>query len=272
MKPAVLKRFKKLWRGLLRLHSKLCFSQQQMKTAMVLVWKARDTWDLTDAQGDEQTTVMAKRLRCALRHIAQARRKTKPPRWYLELFGDSGVAEGEAEEGEGSEESEESEECNKGEECDEEEERVEGKMCVDREKCIEGEGIEGKTCIEGGDGDMCKEGDTCNEGEDWPYIGWDSELEMAYRAKAQGGRKAARQTSNVLVEPPAGEGFFMKAKFNDGKIYELTDLTVEDYRSLVAAKKEKKDSRCQVLWSATHAVTSLEVSIRPRETGTPCSA
>ena len=290
LKPAVLKRFPELWRGFRRLHGNLSFSQQQMKAAMVLVWKAREAWDLTDAQGDEQTTVLAKRLRCALRHIAQAGRKAKPPRWYEDLFGDSGTtAETTEPKGEGpppeeAEEDEESEECNEGEECDEEEERIEGKMCnegskdgkklsKDGEKCSK----DGEKCSKDGekrskDGKMCskdgkkcsKDGEKCNEGEDWPFIGWDSELEMAYRAKAQGGRKAARQTSKVLVEPPAGEGLFMQAKFNDGKMYELTDLTVEDYKSMIAARKEKKDSRCKVLWSSTHAVTGLEVSIRPR--------
>ena len=42
-------------------------------------------------QKKEQPGIIAKRLRVACRHIAQAGRKKNPPKWYTEMFGSARV-------------------------------------------------------------------------------------------------------------------------------------------------------------------------------------
>jgi hypothetical protein len=265
----VLNKFKTLFLGLRELQSNLSFSQTAMQQAQEKVLeKQQESWNLDEDQKKEQPGIIAKRLRVACRHIAQAGRKKNPPKWYTELFGSARVLddgegednEEESDEGEGPED-EGDEEQSDEEEFHEEpapvpttKKQQKPKKAHVSEASKKQEAITSEASASGG-------------GE-WAYWGWDPELEGAWRSKALSGRDGRKEATTNIVEPdsPAPHKF-MLAKFVDGKTYELSDLTVADWKlrcdAKADAKKATKGSN-EPLWARDHETSGLQVTIRPR--------
>ena len=89
---------------------------------------------------------------------------------------------------------------------------------------------------------------------------------MAWRAMGLTGRHAQKETTTNIVEPDKAELHnLMLAKFEDGQTYELSDLTVDDWRMRQQAKSEHpKQKAATILWQREHEASGLMMTIKPR--------
>ena len=131
----------------------------------------------------------------------------------------------------------------------------------------EGEDDEGCNAEEGEEEEA--EVDIEEADPEWPYCGYDQELQVAWRSTEQG-PKAKREVSSIIVEPPdATDDMAMQAVF--GTIhYELADLLVRDWRAKKAVDDEVplKDKKLQ-LWRKVHDASGLDMVIRTRNDRQP---
>lgn len=81
-----------------KLTENLSFTQKEMEKAMRDIGdKHAAEWEMSPVQLDEQAKVMAKRLRTACRHIAQALRKEPQPKWVKAIFDEAAPLDGNSE-------------------------------------------------------------------------------------------------------------------------------------------------------------------------------
>jgi hypothetical protein len=103
---------------------------------------------------------------------------------------------------------------------------------------------------------------------DWPFFGWDQELENAWRSREGSGgvtRNKIQYSKDIEHPKDPTPHKFMLAMF--GRVaYELSDMTVEDWdlRQKALGDKPRHTAAPAALWETEHNSSGLTIAIRKR--------
>ena len=103
---------------------------------------------------------------------------------------------------------------------------------------------------------------------DWPFFGWDQELESAWRSREGSGgvsRNKIQYSKDIKHPKDPQPHKFMLAMFGKDA-YELSDMTVEewDLRHKAWVDKPRHTAAPAALWETEHNSSGLTVAIRKR--------
>lgn len=186
--------------------------------------------------------MLAKRLRAASRHVSQAVRKAAQPRWVVKpLRLEPGDPVG-------------------ADPADDDCEEVESLQNKPGDMEV---GITKERKDEPG----AKDEQTTSTTVEWKLWGWSAGLGMAWRSDGTGWRAKTEYTGNIFEGDEASIGDFVLADFGDGQRYEISDLSVGDWRMLQTARKKAISARISSrppLWERI-ADSGARLSIKVRK-------
>ena len=215
-KKALLQHAGLLWE-LKKLQDNLVFAQSTMTTALKQVADTRSTvWKLSDDDKEDWTSRMSKRLRCMCTHFSSACRKTRQPKWMNQLMAikGSGLSKGPVHEDDGHD-------------------VVEISPEIPRFSQEESETFDDSEC----------------EQESF-YLGWDPEVNRAWRVHVEDKSKKQEYTENITIMKDAKDTDEVTATWPDGYYGIVPGLTVGQWKARVEAIKNKKGNKMAAEWTS----------------------
>jgi hypothetical protein len=97
----------------------------------------------------------------------------------------------------------------------------------------------------------------------WPY-GWDRHLSIAYRKRV--GSKCGREHSlPIELDVKALDDAPVEARFADGTVYEVMDVTKKQYRDILNGRRQQGSGKNHsILWEKERAASNHRVFIEQR--------